>query len=98
MSYSLIVRPAVIQDLARTVEEAQQKFGAGRALVNEITTVFGKIRERPRRYPIVYDHVHRALTSRFRFAVFFEIVEDRTEIVILAVLHQRGDPALWPKR
>ncbi|HEX7942085.1 MAG TPA: type II toxin-antitoxin system RelE/ParE family toxin [Gemmatimonadaceae bacterium] len=98
MSYSLIVRPAVIQDLARTVEEAQQKFGTGRALVNEITTVFGKIRERPRRYPIVYDDVHRALTSRFRFAVFFEIVEDRTEIVILAVLHQRGDPALWPKR
>jgi plasmid stabilization system protein ParE len=98
MSYSLTVPPAVIQELARTVQEAQQQFGTGRALVNEITTVSGKIRERPRRYLIVYDDVHRALTSRFRFAIFFEIIEERTQIVILAVLHQRRDPALWPKR
>jgi plasmid stabilization system protein ParE len=67
-------------------------------LLTEIATVFSKIRERPRRYPVVYADVHRALTSRFRFAIFFEIVEERTEIVILAVLHQRRDPALWPKR
>ena len=98
MSYSLVLRPAVIQDLRKTVQEAQQQFGTGSALVNEITTVFDKIRERPRRYPVAYDDVHRALTPRFRFAIFFDIVEERTEIVILAVLHQRRDPALWPKR
>lgn len=94
MSYSVIVLPSVVQELTRTVHEAQQQFGTGSALLTEITTVFSKIRERPRRYPVVYADVHRALTSRFRF----EIVEERTEIVILAVLHQRRDPALWPKR
>lgn len=98
MSYSLAVPHAVIQELTRTVHEAQQQFGTGGALLTELATVLGKIRERPRRYPIVYDDVHRALTSRFRFAIFFEIVEERTQIVILAVLHQRRDPALWPKR
>lgn len=98
MSYSLAVLPSVAEELARTVHEAQQQFGTGRALLTEITTVFGKIRERPRRYPVVYDDVHRALTSRFRFAIFFEIIEERTEVVILAVLHQRRDPALWPRR
>jgi len=42
--------------------------------------------------------VHRALTPRFHFAIFFEIVEERSEVVIVGVLHQRRDPALWPKR
>jgi hypothetical protein len=56
MSYSLIVLPAVVEDLATTLREREQ-FGSGRALLAE-----------------------------------------RTEIVTLAVLHQRRDPALWPKR
>ena len=98
MSYSLVVLPSVSQELTRTIHEAQQRFGTGSALLTEIAAVFSKIRERPRRYPVAYADVHRALTSRFRFAIFFEIVEERTEIVILAVLHQRRDPALWPRR
>jgi plasmid stabilization system protein ParE len=98
MSYSLIVLPSVAEELTRTIHDAQQQFGTGSALLTEITAVFSKIRERPRRYPVVYADVHRALTSRFRFAIFFEIIEERTEIAILAVLHQRRDPALWPKR
>jgi hypothetical protein len=32
------------------------------------------------------------------FAVFFEIVEERAEVVIVGVLHQRRDPASWPGR
>jgi plasmid stabilization system protein ParE len=98
MSYSVTVLPSVVQELTRTVHEAQQQFGTGSALLTELATVLGKIRERPRRYPVAYADVHRALTSRFRFAIFFEIIEERTEVVILAVLHQRRDPALWPKR
>jgi plasmid stabilization system protein ParE len=97
MSDSLTVLPSVVQEFTRTRHESQQ-FGTGSALLTELATVLGKIRERPRRYPIVYADVHRALTRRFHFAIFFEIVEERTEIVLLAVLHQRRDPALWPKR
>jgi len=57
-----------------------------------------QIRERPRRDPIAYAQVHRALIPRFHFAIFFESVEERAEIVILAALHQRRDPAAWPRR
>jgi hypothetical protein len=39
---------------------------------------------------VAYADVHRALTSRFRSAIFFEMVEQRTEIVILG----RSAPAV----
>jgi plasmid stabilization system protein ParE len=97
MRHSLVVLPSVTRELTRTLREAQP-FGTGSALLTELATMFDKIRERPRRYPIAYADVHRALTQRFHFSIFFEIVEERTEVVILAVLHQRRDPALWPKR
>jgi plasmid stabilization system protein ParE len=97
MSYSLVLLPAVLREITDTLRE-REPFGTGGALLAELGAVFDKIRERPRRYPILYREVHRALTVRFHFAVFFEIVEERAEIVILAVLHQRRDPALWPKR
>jgi plasmid stabilization system protein ParE len=97
MSYSLIVLPTVLEDLATTLRDWEQ-FDAGRALLTQLAATFDKIRERPYRFPIVYGEVHRALTRRYHFAIFFEIVEERSHIVVLAVLHQRRDPALWPKR
>jgi plasmid stabilization system protein ParE len=35
---------------------------------------------------------------RFHFAIFFRIIEERAEVVIAGVFHQRQDPALWPER
>jgi len=64
--------------------------------------------------PAVAEHLQEALREReeretrravlaeiaatFHFAVFFEIVEARAEVVIVGVLHQRRDPAGWPGR
>jgi plasmid stabilization system protein ParE len=97
MSYSLVVLPAVAENLTEALREREQ-LETRRALLAEIAAMFDKILERPRRFPVAYAHVHRALTPRFHFAIFFEIVEDRTEVVIVGVLHQRRDPAIWPKR
>jgi|GEM_PF-3400080 len=95
MSYSLIILPTVSNDLTEALRE---RVDTGGALLAEITAMLDKIRERPRRYPVAYAQVHRALTPRFHFAIFFEIIEERTEVVVLGVLHQRRDPATWPKR
>jgi len=97
MSYSLIVLPAVAEHLTEALREREQRE-TRRALIAEIAAVFDKIVERPRRFPVAYAQVHRALTPRFHFAIFFEIIEERAEVVIVGVLHQRRDPALWPKR
>lgn len=96
MSYTLVVLPSVAVELTEALSEREPAIRG--PLLGEIVSVIGKIRERPRRFPIAYAQVHRALTTRFRFAIFFEIAEQRAEVIVLAVLHQRRDPALWPKR
>jgi toxin ParE1/3/4 len=96
MSYALVILPSVAIELTEALNERQPAIRG--PLLGEIAGVIARIRERPRRFPMVYAQVHRALTPRFRFAIFFEIAEPRREIVVLTVLHQRRDPALWPKR
>lgn len=45
-------------------------------------------------YPVLYQSVRRALVRRFSFAIYF-IVEE-SQVFILAVQHQRRDPATRP--
>jgi|SRR6185369_13910090 len=97
MSYSLIILPLAKRNLSRVVRE-REDIGAKRALLAEISGLFEKICQRPRRYPIVYAEMRRALTRRFHFSIFFRIVEERAEVVIAGVFHQKQDPASWPKR
>jgi hypothetical protein len=60
----------------------RENIDTKRALLAEINASFEKIRQRPRRYPIVYAQMRRALTRRFHFAIFFRIVEERAEVVM----------------
>ena len=96
MSDSLVVLPAVAENLTEAFRE--RELETRRALLDELTAMFDKILQRPRRFPVAYAQVQRALTPRFHFANFFEIVEDRSEVVIVGVPHQKRDPALWSKR
>jgi hypothetical protein len=82
MSYSLIVLPAVEQQLAEALRE-RPDAAIKRALLAEIAATFDQIVEMPRRFPVAYGAVHRALTARFHFAVFFEIEEPRAEVVVV---------------
>ena len=69
MSYSLIVLPLAKRNLSKAVLE-RENIDTKRALFAEINTSFEKIRQWPRRYPIVYAQMRRALTRRFHFSIF----------------------------
>jgi plasmid stabilization system protein ParE len=55
-----------------------------------------KIEDGPLRYPVVYEDVRRALVRRYPYAIFY--VVEPARVVVMAVLHQRRDPARWPRR
>jgi plasmid stabilization system protein ParE len=50
----------------------------------------------PRRFPPVAGPIHRALLRRHPYAVFFRI-RTKPVVVVLAVIHQRRDPATGPR-
>lgn len=95
MSLSLIVQPSAKRDLAEAAAYYAQ-HGKGEAFIAALDQAFLQIAERPLMYPIVYEDVRRALVRRFPYSVFF--VVEPVRAVVLAVHHQRRDPAARPRR
>ena len=93
MSYALVVRPAAGRDIADAYAYYSQ-HGRGDAFMASVDHVFTQIVDRRLMYPLVYDEVRRALLRRFAYSVFFII--ESTDVVVLAVHHQRRDPSLRP--
>ena len=97
MSYTLSLRPRALAE----IEATRDRYDAvehGDSFLAEIETVFDAIQAMPLRFPIVHNTIHRALIRRYPFAVFFRVRPATAEIVVLAVLPQRIDPARWPGR
>lgn len=93
MIYTVVVEPLAVRDIADSYAFYAEQ-GRGDTFMLEVDYVFAQIAERPLMYPIVYAEVHRALLRRFAYSVFFVIEADRA--IVLAVHHQRRDPATRP--
>lgn len=97
MSYSLSLRPRALVEIA-SARENYDVIGHGSTFVAELESVMEAIQAMPLRFPIIHGAVHRALLQRYPFAVFFRVRPAAAQVVVLAVLPQRGDPAKWPRR
>ena len=97
MSYSLSLRPRALAEI-EAARDGYDTVEHGDAFFAEVEGVFGAIQAMPLRFPIVHNTIHRALLRRYPFAVFFRVRPATTELVVLAVLPQRIDPAKWPGR
>ena len=95
MKLEVVLRPQAESDLTvvfRWYEERNAGLGFEfrRAVEDSIRT----IRLYPHSHRVVYNNVRRALLRRFPCAVFYTVSE--RAIVVLACLHVRRDPAIWP--
>ena len=95
MSLELIVLPSAKRDIAEA-DAYYARYAKADAFVTALDQAFMQIAERPLMYPVVYEDVRRALLRRFAYSVFFVVEPERA--VVLAVHHQRRDPASRPRR
>ena len=72
-----------------------QSQGLGLEFMRCLDALFHAIERRPHAYPCVLGEYHRALLSRFPYAVFYEIHD---EIMVYAVFHCAQNPMKWQKR
>jgi plasmid stabilization system protein ParE len=61
-----------------------------------VNAAIGQIQRMPTVFPEVVPGVRRALTKRFPYAVYFRVEQSR--VVIVVVVHQSRDPAVWQQR
>jgi plasmid stabilization system protein ParE len=68
----------------------QQSIGLGEEFGQELERVFARLATDPQLYQVIYKHIHRALTRRFPYAVYFVIDDDRVNV--LRIFHQTRNP------
>lgn len=93
MTFEVVVEPSAARDIA-DADAHYVQFGKADAFLSAIGDVFEQLTSRPLMYPAAHGDVRRALLRRFPFSVFF--VVEGTRVVVLAVHHQRRDPASRP--
>jgi len=84
-----------IRETAQTYEAHRRGLGA--LFRDEPRDVLTRIREAPRAFRVVQEDIRRANLTQFPYAVFFILREPR-KIHVIAVTHQRRDPAIWAGR
>ncbi len=97
MSWELIIEPKAEAEMADAFDWYETRVrGLGFEFLRTVDALLHSIARRPRQYPVVYKDIHRALTRRFPYEVFFVI--DRTQIVVVAVFHAKRNPREWRER
>jgi plasmid stabilization system protein ParE len=66
------------------------------AFAHEVDHAVIRIREAPERYPLAEHGTRRFVLQRFPFNLFYRTRE--TEIVIVAMAHQKRRPGYWSNR
>ncbi|RLA47051.1 MAG: type II toxin-antitoxin system RelE/ParE family toxin [Gammaproteobacteria bacterium] len=97
MSYTVRLREEAEFDLTEAAEwYERQRDGLGHEFLDEVLSTLDAIRIEPQSYPLVHRKTHRALVSRFPFAVFYRV--QSSDIVVVSVMHGSRHPARWQNR
>ncbi len=73
-----------------------RQAGLGAQFVSEINRVVELVANHPERFPARHLEIRCAQARRFPYSVFFRPEANR--VVVLAVFHERRNPAVWQAR
>jgi plasmid stabilization system protein ParE len=97
MTSPFLIRPEAQADIEQAVIWYEdQRPGLGELFSGELFELIFRIAEAPLQFPSSGRSLKRGLLHRFPYAVYFLVEVDQT--VIVAVLHQRRNPAVWKNR
>jgi toxin ParE1/3/4 len=74
----------------------KKRIGLGEEFLLALDAKLHTIKRNPEQFQIIYKNIHRALTERFPFGIFY-IIENKT-IFVIAILHTSRNPNTWLKR
>jgi hypothetical protein len=72
--------------------------GLGYQFAIEIFAAVERIKANPGMWPILDDQVRRCLVHRFLYGVIYSVDEQKSRVLILAVMHLNRQPGYWSGR
>lgn len=82
------------------IEEAFHRYQVvsnelGTGFLNDLNAALEKVQHNPMHYQVVHLDLHRALLTRFPYAVFYSFSEHA--VLVYGVFHQASDPKRWQR-
>lgn len=97
MTYRVRLREEAEHDLEEAASWYESQMpGLGHDFLDMVEQALDSVAQNPFYYPVVHRGTHRALMSRFPFAIFYGVRE--SEISVIAVMHGSRNPARWKYR
>ena len=75
-----------------------RRTGLGLEFANEIYSTIQRIIQFPAAWPEFSDSTRRCLAQRFPFGIIYQAMEDKDEILIIAVMQVNRKPGYWKDR
>jgi plasmid stabilization system protein ParE len=72
--------------------------GLGYQFAIEIFAAVERIKTNPGMWPILDHQIRRCLVHRFPYGVIYSVDEQRSDILILAIMHLHRQPDYWSGR
>lgn len=102
MRYSVRLTKHAYEDIRESVSWYGEESGTTVSFLTAVNKKLVFIAQRPRSYPIKYNHkqiaVRSAPLSKFPFVVLYFLDDVPQHLVVLAVWHTAQDPLQWKKR
>lgn len=97
MRHPLRLAAAAEEDLRGAADwYRRQAAGLDLRFRDAVREALGRITERPALYPKVHRELRRALVHRFPYSIFYRVTDET--VLVVAIVHQARDPAIWQRR
>jgi len=74
------------------------ELGLGYQCAIEIVAAVERIKSNPGMWPILDHQIRRCLVHRFPYGVIYSVDEQKSQVLILAVMHLHRQPGYWSER
>jgi len=68
------------------------------AFIEEIEEALGEITDYPERYPYYKGNVRVRVLTHFPFSIFYRVIADADEVLVISISHQSRKPEHWVNR
>lgn len=99
INYKLFLTSEAEADLDEVIEYYEQiRLGLGYEFYLSYKEAEKLILCNPKLFACIEGEVRRALTNKFKYSIFYHIIENQQIVEVLAIIHTSRDPKYWKKR
>jgi len=96
MKQTRFLLPAEQELTEAAVYYESQAIDLGKDFLKKVKTAVADILDTPKAWPSIRFSIRRRLIHRFPYAILYKI--DKTEVIVIAVMHLRRQPNYWLSR